>query len=133
MQQAGILNTCPQVYPFGQRIYSGYNLLPGRIASITCGRGVIGLNEIENEITDFAILPNPTLDKINIEFYSEKKYSGLISVYDILGKNLMEIKCKIEEGKNSLTLNVNEMVSGIYLIEVSSKSGKVYSKFLKQE
>ncbi len=103
----------------------------GRLASVTSCYPLVG--EIQNEITDFELFPNPANNKLNLEFTNEKSSSSLITISNLLGEKLIEQKENFITGKNKLTLDINQLSSGIYFVIIQSKNVKVYSKFIKQK
>jgi hypothetical protein len=70
----------------------------------------------------FNIFPNPSKDKLNINFY--EPFNGTITVVDFAGRNLLEHK--ITKQKN-LLLDVSSLKKGIYLVIISSNQ-ELYSQ-----
>ncbi len=84
-----------------------------------------GNSSIINE-HDFQIFPNPASDEIVVNSDME---IAEISIYNSLG----EIIYKSTGSEKSTNLNVSNLVSGLYLMEVKSVDSKMFRKsFLKQ-
>lgn len=83
-----------------------------------------GVGIEENEIL-FKILPNPTSEKLNIN--SETMISN-IRIYGVDGKIVLE---KVVN-ETAFDLDVNNLLNGVYSLEMESDSGKViFTKFVK--
>lgn len=70
---------------------------------------------------EFTIYPNPTSDYLNIQ--TEDKISE-VSIYNIQGKEILK--------SNLDRIDVSNLTSGIYLIEVKTNSGQSIQKFIKK-
>lgn len=75
-----------------------------------------------NDINVVSIYPNPTKDVLNFEGFNTASIE--VSVFDVLGKQVIEQTLNSEE-----TLNVSQLVNGIYTIKINNKSA---SKFIKK-
>ena len=75
----------------------------------------------DSELKTLSIYPNPTSDVLKIEGYNSASLN--ISVYDIMGRNIMETTVM-----NNETLNVSELSDGIYTIRINNV---LTSKFIK--
>lgn len=72
----------------------------------------------------FNLYPNPTTDVLNIT-----SKNGLepkeITITDLTGR-------KVKSLKNTITVNVSDLASGTYLIDIMTSSGKASTKFVKK-
>jgi hypothetical protein len=78
---------------------------------------------VTNPISKLKVYPNPSIDRMNLEF--EKEASRLISILDITGKEIL----KITSTETKVSVHVSDLSSGIYYIKViengdSLKQGK---------
>ncbi|GAA4243701.1 MULTISPECIES: T9SS type A sorting domain-containing protein [Winogradskyella] len=122
-----INDTQSQVYVFTVADFDGD--LDLDIASNAYGAD--NLNYIENlyetlsvadfDATSIKIFPNPTKDVLTFEGINE---TIKISVFDVLGKQVLEQTLNYGE-----TLNVSQLVSGLYTIKFNNKFA---SKFIKE-
>lgn len=91
-----------------------------------------GIHEFQNEISDLEVYPNPTSNKLTLEFNNENAHFGLISISNYIGQTVFQEKENLTSGKNKLTLDVSELSSGLYFISMKSKDYNIYFKFVKQ-
>ena len=87
---------------------------------------VQNLSNEEFTLNKIKIFPNPTSETLNIQ--SNIEISN-ISVFDMSGRQLI---IKKTDNSNSFKLDLNNLSSGIYLLEVQSNSTKQILKFIKQ-
>ncbi len=83
----------------------------------------IGINEIGTEPPK--VFPNPASESIMIKL--ENKY-GIVNIYNSLGQKVK--KDILFESK--LELDVKELKSGIYIIEIKLDKERIYNKFVKE-
>ena len=76
----------------------------------------------DNVFTNFILFPNPAKDVMHISSQATIKNSR---VYDILGNIIKETS-----GLNSI--DISNLSSGVYFIEVSTDTGKSIQKFIKE-
>ena len=80
---------------------------------------------VENFVTDnFAIYPNPVEDNLNIR--TQQKIDK-IQIFNTLGKLIKEM---IPNNDNEI--NVSDLVTGIYIIQIQTNSKKTIKKFIKR-
>ena len=76
---------------------------------------------------DFSITPNPVVDYISIKFDQQAFVNAKIEIYDSLGK-----LCKsIDVNENQETINIEDLLSGIYLVTVKNEIETTTKKFIK--
>ncbi len=102
-----------------------YNSAHSNIAT----NNVIGIHENTMESFVFSIYPNPTSDllTVNLEQVMDKKIT--LNVYNALGEL---VKTKPME-QNKLQLNVSDLNSGFYVIELKSATGMAKQKLTIQK
>lgn len=112
-----------------------YRLLPTSIAANGASFSdpkfsgmVAGVNENMSAITGINLYPNPATENvtINVDMIEATKIS--VNVFDITGKMLMNVNSAMNQGLNSITLNVSELPSGVYFTTITSHS---FNKTLK--
>ncbi len=82
-------------------------------------------NEFENG--DFIFYPNPTSDFVTISLKNNSDSINKITVYDVLGKLIMNVKTTAV----SETIDLSSVNSGLYFIEVTTENNlKVVKKLL---
>lgn len=85
---------------------------------------VLAVNQFENN--DFVFYPNPTSDFVTITLKNNSDLISTISVYDVLGKQIMNVK----SSSFTETINLSHVNSGIYFVEVTSGTSKVIKKLI---
>ena len=78
-----------------------------------------------NELLNISMYPNPVSDRLNISAQSTIKSAA---IYNLLGKKVMSL----EINKNSESINVSGLDSGMYLIKYSLDNAIGTAKFIKQ-
>jgi hypothetical protein len=81
---------------------------------------IVGIEE--NTLANFTVYPNPANESLNI-VYNDKIEE--IKVYDLHGRLIIE---RVSEK----IVNVSELTSGLYFMELTTSNGKSVQKFLKE-
>ena len=79
-----------------------------------------GIHE-NNPTGDFEVTayPNPAENELFLELYSSKENkSSTVTIYDMIGKQLLSSKQIIKTGKNIIMLNTASLTDGIYLVNI---------------
>ncbi|HPE56621.1 MAG TPA: DNRLRE domain-containing protein [Bacteroidales bacterium] len=87
-------------------------------------------NEFSKYITDLQIFPNPTSEKLIINFQSEESNQLVIKIYDLKGKIVISETKDLIKGSNSFPLNLCKLLKGPYLINLSTQSFTVTERIL---
>jgi len=116
----------------------------GEVLSITnCGSGcyafntatkVVVLKNYPLNLTDYvatqqvSLHPNPAVDLITIEKNNSTTIQS-IDIYNLLGQLVKTIATN--EINTSLAIDVSDLKTGTYLIEITTNEGKAMKKFVK--
>lgn len=87
---------------------------------------VIGLDELLT--ANFTVYPNPANDLLHIDMSSSKEAFEKLVITDVAGKVLLQ-QAEIKTN-NLITVNTAALMSGIYLIELSSTNGSAHRSFI---
>ena len=79
----------------------------------------------DNDMSNISMYPNPTSNRLNISAQSIIKSAV---IYNILGKQVM----RLDINKNSESIDVSSLASGMYLIKYSLGNAIGTAKFIKQ-
>ena len=79
----------------------------------------------ETAIDSIDLFPNPTMKDINI--FSPDAYLLNLEVFDLMGRKISQ---KIEETKNTYTLNLSGLKTGVYFIKIDTDKGSVTKKII---
>lgn len=93
--------------------------------------GTVGIEEkVLNSasILNLSVYPNPAKHVLNAEFFIPNMETQVLIIYDVSGKELSRTEFEKEIGKQKHQLDVSDLPSGNYVLEL--KSG-VYSSTLK--
>jgi alpha-tubulin suppressor-like RCC1 family protein len=90
---------------------------------ITCPSEIVLSSEEFDSNNTFSIYPNPVSNQLNISTPFEIQK---LVIYDVTGKQV-----KYQEG-NTTAIDVQDLKSGFYLLEVTINDKKEVSKFIKQ-
>ena len=87
----------------------------------------------EHERTDFfSIFPNPASDAINVRFATTESTSTTVNVIDITGKVIRTINLGTTNGTQQISIDLNELTTGIYFVELVNDNGTQIKKFVKK-
>ncbi len=81
---------------------------------------------VEEHEFKFNIYPNPVNDRLHIETEYEIKE---IAIYDIYGRQQV---AKSPSRQDNLTIDVADLNSGIYFIQIKTEKGNIVKRFIKQ-
>ena len=89
---------------------------------------------INENISALAIVPNPFQNSFACRFNSTgDDNTGLISIYDAMGKMVLKLQHNITRGRNEIGLDASALSSGLYHIILSTNGGNTYNqKIMKQ-
>ena len=90
------------------------------------------INEQEaiNPMTATRVYPNPATDVLNIEVNASQASEMSISVYNIMGQNVMNQNVNITTGMNTRSISTSELNSGIYFVTVKANGFENTMKFV---
>jgi hypothetical protein len=104
---------------------------PNSNEAITDAANINSTETIKN-IT-FTVFPNPAKDIINVKFSSLEESHYSISVTNVQGKVVLSKDGNAAPGINTLALNLNNLLKGIYVIQVQVGEQKsITQKIIKQ-
>jgi PKD repeat protein len=76
--------------------------------------------------------PNPVSNDLNIDFSLEKQADIEISIWNITGQVIKQYKFKLGDGLNKNTLNVSDLKTGMYFVQIKVNDSNTYNfKFIK--
>jgi uncharacterized repeat protein (TIGR01451 family) len=84
--------------------------------------------ENKNVINGLGIYPNPANNILNLDI-KNKKGNATITVFDIMGKVVLQQQAN---ASNAITLNINALHAGQYIVKVNCEGNNYVGKFSKQ-
>jgi len=85
---------------------------------------------VENEAV--RLFPNPSRDKITLEFYSPMAHPATVELLDMSGKSVQASPVQVEKGNNRIVLDVSRETPGIYLLRLQSNRTLLNRKIMIQ-
>jgi len=89
--------------------------------------GLLAVNEVATVANVFNVFPNPVNDVINVS-NSQNSTVNKITVTDLNGRIVKE--AKYDNGAN-VQMNVSDLSSGVYMMNISSDKGSIVKKIVK--
>jgi hypothetical protein len=89
----------------------------------------VGVGAFEQE--KLQVLQNPVSSMLRFNYQSASTDNYIVTVYDVRGIKLMQSAQLFNKGMNYVSLPADKLSSGNYYLEVSSKSSRVITRFIK--
>ena len=83
----------------------------------------------EYNIIQLDVYPNPAIDIVNIKLNTVNEHADL-EIYNMLGKVVM--KKSYDFNAESLSIDISEFATGVYILKVSSSESTSYKRFIKK-
>ena len=83
----------------------------------------------EYNIIQLDVYPNPAIDIVNIKLNTLNEDADL-EIYNMLGKVVM--KKSYDFSTESLSIDISEFATGVYILKVSSSESTSYKRFIKK-
>ena len=91
----------------------------------------VALNNADNEIA-IELYPNPASDVLGVNLQSDSDDVKLIQVINKEGKEIYAEKFKVRKGLNQLSINIENLNSGLYFIKMFNYTDSQIIKFVKE-
>ncbi|WP_118949948.1 T9SS type A sorting domain-containing protein [Taibaiella helva] len=76
------------------------------------------------------VYPNPVMDNLNFDFNLDKAANAVVRITDIAGRTVKTQDLgKVKAGDHKFSINVSNLNSGLYMVEVSAEGKRFVSKF----
>lgn len=86
----------------------------------------------EDESVNIHLLNNPASATLNITIKSDKQVNSTFSVYSISGAQVYQANMNTSAGTNNISVPVNQLQNGAYVLIVDSIHGKKAIQFVKK-
>ncbi|WP_426278386.1 T9SS type A sorting domain-containing protein [Chryseobacterium sp. S-02] len=87
------------------------------------------LENMNEQPKEYSLIPNPAKNYVDIQTHLSKKETVSIRVLDFSGKVVLEKSETVENGRQNIKLNTEKLISGTYMVEITS-NGKINSQKL---
>ncbi|MBK6521724.1 MAG: T9SS type A sorting domain-containing protein [Sphingobacteriaceae bacterium] len=98
------------------------------IDNVNLGHNITGVGNNSIDNLYFEIYPNPSNDFTNLILSSKTPIQANIIVYDLVGKVMIEKIIRIEQGYNTIPLDLSSLNSGIYNLLLNSANLNITKK-----
>lgn len=88
------------------------------------------VNEAINPMTAARVYPNPATTTLNVEVNASQISDVNMSVFNIMGQKVAEKNGSLNAGINTLSINTNELSSGVYFVTVKANGFDKTMKFV---
>jgi hypothetical protein len=130
----GTGNTTCSLYPgyFGDAAGNHQLLLMNAtIWLATNNSGPLSVHAENALIQDVSFFPNPSNDVANLRFRLESQEHLTVTICDMLGRELKQIKNEIcMSGENGMTFSTADLATGVYFYRITGDSGSHIGKFM---
>ncbi|MCB0526914.1 MAG: M4 family metallopeptidase [Saprospiraceae bacterium] len=93
---------------------------------------VVGTNEPGQAAFDLSLSPNPAVDVTYLNITAKNASQARVSLINLMGKTLQSRELQLAEGANRLDLNLHELPSGTYIVQLFSGGSAAALKLVKQ-
>ena len=87
--------------------------------------------KMDVSVSKLNIYPNPVINKLFIEMQSDIRDVVVIKIFDATGKNIRQ-ESRVIEGNMAFTMNLENIASGVYSLQVTGKNTAAVKRFIKQ-
>ncbi len=91
---------------------------------------IIGISENNEPLYQMRTYPNPATDQLNIALNSTENIAATLSITNLMGQVVYSENAMVQTGSNLYTLNVDNLVSGLYFVTFQTANGKSTQKFV---
>ena len=102
------------------------------VDNLSFAGSVVGINTIDNYVSNINTYPNPASDNINVEFYAQKVSTIKLQLVDITGKLIKEINVGEIQGNYKHTINTTGISKGVYFLKVTANDAVEVKKIIIQ-
>jgi hypothetical protein len=89
----------------------------------------VGIFKPDYKEFDLNVYPNPVSDRLTLDFNNPLKESGIVDIYDVLGKKVISFVA--QRGQLKATFSVNKLSAGSYSVVFSLKDSVAKKEFIK--
>ncbi|MBL7827785.1 MAG: T9SS type A sorting domain-containing protein, partial [Saprospiraceae bacterium] len=107
--------------------YDGNNLIDNS------GNGDQDVELTNAGVFDFVVYPNPTSGTVNVAMEIKGDETIFIRIFDLNGRLIYLQETEAFEGENVFRLHLDELKSGLYVIDVQTDKHQVQKRLLKQD
>lgn len=93
----------------------------------------VGTNNLPTDLEKLNVYPNPFDESIQLVIDAVNTQDIAIEIYDLSGKLvIVEANQTINQGANTLSINTNQLNSGMYILKIRTEKGVVAKRMVKK-
>ncbi|HSO87054.1 MAG TPA: glycoside hydrolase family 44 protein [Draconibacterium sp.] len=89
---------------------------------------VTAANDLKHPAGEIKIYPNPAKDVVQIDLFHQLESPVDVAVYDLAGRKIKNYNIAAS-GQETLTFDVHDIISGVYILTVSNKQFNITKRF----
>lgn len=102
------------------------------LAPTTLGDTTVGIKETNTQPVIVSVYPNPVVDKFVVQFNLATPSDVYFQLTDVSGKTILSQKTQVmNEGVNYLEINVPNVSSGLYFLNIQTQDGSITRRVSK--
>jgi len=90
----------------------------------------VGIMQTTNNDDNFVVFPNPSNGIVHLNITSERKQFCTIKLFNLIGKEVSNYSCQLEQRKNMYPLDLSSMAKGVYFVQVFLSTKTVTKKIV---
>ena len=91
---------------------------------------ITGLEDVLNGAL-IKVFPNPVADKVNVQLELKENMDLEVSVINLLGELILSENKNLDQGVNTLTINLQDLPAGIYFLNLSDGQEIISQRMIK--
>ena len=91
---------------------------------------ISGIEDIQNQIDNFKLFPNPASHFVNVEINLNRSSESSIQIFDLSSKLVYEKKQYISKGTNNIYVDISKLTSGLYHIVIRGKEFSIVDRLV---
>lgn len=88
---------------------------------------ILGEAELRQSVQQINVFPNPVVHQANLLVVSETNVQSSIEIFDMSGRLIQNLMKRLEAGNNQISLPVEGLENGFYLIRIVTDSGEQHN------
>lgn len=103
--------------------FLGYDMPTAPTPNIQVVSASLGVNKPKLSVSDVLVYPNPSSGQFTVQLSGDALSKAKIVVANLLGQIVAQKEVKLIDGKQTISINISNQASGIYLLKVVTAEG----------
>lgn len=99
----------------------------------TSATNFVKTEQLSENKPEINVYPNPVSDKMNVQYFEEGNKQIIANVYNALGQKVVTQSNTTIEGENNISIDVNNLSNGIYILELVGTDERKVQRFTIQK